>query len=106
MKVHRVLIVLLAFFLVSGLPGMDAEMSQAAENSWGLLEIHTVLPFDAIPAIFEPEFVDAEKAGVSDESPMIGVSLNGEQRAYSMILLNHHEIVNDEVGGEPIATTW
>ncbi len=69
-------------------------------------EIHTVLPVDAIPAIFDPNFVAAELADVSDNAPMIGVSLNGEHHAYSMYLLNGHEIVNDTVGNEPIATTW
>jgi hypothetical protein len=69
-------------------------------------EIHTVLPFDAIPAISDPEFVSAEEADVHSNSPMIGVSINGEQHAYSMIMLNGHEIVNDVVGGKPIATTW
>ena len=108
MKVPRTLhaTTLLALFLVFGLPGRDADMSHAAENRSDLLDIHTVLPFDAIPAIFEPEFVDAGEADVRGDSPMIGVSLNGEQHAYSMVLLNHHEIVNDRVGGEPIATTW
>jgi hypothetical protein len=69
-------------------------------------EIHTVLPFDGIPAIFEPLFVSAEDADVDPSSPMIGIDLNGEQHAYSSIMLNHHEIVNDVVGGIPIATTW
>lgn len=70
------------------------------------LPIHTVLPFDAIPAIFSPKFLSAEDANVHDGSPMIGVSLGGEQHAYSMVLLNEHEIVNDVVGGRSIASTW
>jgi hypothetical protein len=69
-------------------------------------EIHTVLPRDAIPAIFAPEFVSSDKADVHKTAPMIGVSLHGEQHAYSMYLLNRHEIVNDVVGGEPIGSTW
>ena len=69
-------------------------------------EIHTVLPFDGIPAIFDPKFVSAENADIDPSSPMIGVDLNGEQHAYSSSILNHHEIVNDVVGGKPIATTW
>jgi hypothetical protein len=69
-------------------------------------EIHTVLPFDGIPAVFEPTFVTADRAEVEATSPMIGVSINGEQHAYSSIMLNHHEIVNDVVGEVPIATTW
>ena len=69
-------------------------------------EIHTVLPIDAIPAIFSPEFVSAEEANVRDDSPMIGVSIGDEQHAYSMYMLNAHEIVNDYFGDKPIATTW
>lgn len=72
----------------------------------GKPEIHTVLPVDAIPAIFEPRFLPADAADVHDDSPMIGVSFGGEHRAYSMVLLNAHEIVNDEVGGRAIASTW
>ena len=69
-------------------------------------EIHTVLPIDAIPAIFSPSFLPADKAEVHNDSPMIGVSIGGEHHAYSMVLLNAHEIVNDTVGGRAIAATW
>ena len=68
--------------------------------------IHTVLPVDAIPAIFSPTFVDASAAEIDDDAPMIGVSIDGEHHAYSMLLLNAHEIVNDTVGGRAIASTW
>ena len=68
--------------------------------------ILTVLPYDAIPAILNPEFVPATKAKIAADSPVIGVSFNGESHAYSIYLLNGHEIVNDEVGGVKIATTW
>jgi hypothetical protein len=69
-------------------------------------EIHTVLPKDAIPAIFEPTFLPAGEAEVNDDSRMIGVSIGEEHHAYSMVLLNAHEIVNDVVGNSAIATTW
>ena len=75
-----------------------------AEN----LEIVTLLGFDAIPAILEPEFVDAARADewLEDDDLVIGVSVNGDSRAYSVPMLSAHEIVNDVVGGEPIAVTW
>ena len=69
-------------------------------------QILTALPYDAIPAILHPEFVSATKARIGDDSPVIGVSFNGDSHAYSIYLLNGHEIVNDEVGGVKIATTW
>ena len=33
-------------------------------------------------------------------------SIEGDARAYSVPLLSRHEIVNDVVGGKPIAVTW
>ena len=69
-------------------------------------EIRTLLPFDAIPAITDPQFVSAGAAKLEPDTPVIGVTFNGESHAYSLYLLNGHEIVNDVVGGMNIATTW
>ncbi len=68
--------------------------------------IKTLLPFDAIPAITKPQFVPADKAKLDADAPVICVTFNDESHAYSIYLLNGHEIVNDVVGGEKIATTW
>ena len=68
--------------------------------------IKTLLSFDAIPAITKPQFVPAAKAKLDADTPVIGVTFNDESHAYSIYLLNGHEIVNDVVGGEKIATTW
>ena len=68
--------------------------------------IRTLLPFDAIPAITDPQFVPANAAELEPDAPVIGVTFNGESHAYSLYLLNGHEIVNDVVGGQKIATTW
>ena len=68
--------------------------------------IITLLEFDAIPAITKPQFVPAAKAKLDADAPVIGVTFNGESHAYSLYLLNGHEIVNDVVGEQKIATTW
>ena len=68
-------------------------------------EIKYVLPSDAIPAIKNPEFVPADEAGLDDNEPVVGVTINGESRAYSVYLLNHHEIVNDKIGDNAFAVT-
>ena len=73
------------------------------------LEIVTLLPFDAIPAIDDPKFFpDLETANMfyTDDEYVLGVEIDGDARAYSVPLLSSHEIVNDVVGGEPIAVTW
>jgi hypothetical protein len=72
------------------------------------LDLVTLLGFDAIPAILDPEFItaiEADKQMDADEQ-VLGVSINGESRAYSIPMLSRHEIVNDVVGGVPIAVTW
>ena len=71
-------------------------------------EIITLLGYDGIPAILDPEFVDVDIADtwMDPDEPVLGVSINGDNRAYSIAMLSRHEIVNDVVGGEPIAVTW
>ena len=72
------------------------------------LEIVTLLGFDAIPAILNPELVTASEAEASmdRDEQVLGLSINGEHRAYSIRMLSRHEIVNDVVGGVPVAVTW
>ena len=80
----------------------------SAENSEDYSDdaIRTLLPFDAIPAITEPQFVSAGAAKLDPDAPVIGVTFKDESHAYSLYLLNGHEIVNDIVGGMNITTTW
>jgi hypothetical protein len=68
--------------------------------------LHVVLPRDAIPAIFDPEYEPVAKAGLADHELVIGIVGEREQRAYSTWQLDRHEIVNDMFEGRPIAVTW
>lgn len=94
------------------------------------LEIVTLLPFDAIPAVLDPVFISAEEADAElaellegrsrgdadaallavgsdpDDALVLGVSINGDSRAYYIPTLSRIEIVNDTVGGQPLAVTW
>ena len=94
------------------------------------LEIVTLLPFDAIPAVLDPVFISAEDADAKlaemlddrfqrnadqallkgelgpDDALVLGVSINGDSRAYYIPTLSRVEIVNDTVGGQPLAVTW
>ena len=73
------------------------------------LDIVTLLPFDGIPAIDNPHFFpDLETANMfyNEGELVLGVEIDGDARAYSVPLLSSHEIVNDVVGGKPIAVTW
>ena len=61
---------------------------------------------DAKPAIVEPVLVSAEDAIIAPGAKVIGVLLEGEARAYPVLILNNHQIVNDRVGGIPISASW
>ncbi len=62
---------------------------------------------DGIPAIDKPKFVSiAEIKNLGANEPVITVSVNGKARAYPLRILMWHEIVNDELGGEPITITY
>ncbi len=90
------------------LPLSNQNESEKSKAGGRTLEIVTLLSFDAIPAILEPRFVTSEEASKDYQSddPVLGVSIKGEHRAYSIKMLSRHEIVNDVVGGVPIAITW
>ena len=82
--------------------------SKSEAGQYDDLQIITLLPRDAIPAIDDPQFLTAEEANgaYDDDELVLGVEFNGDARAYSIPLLSSHEIVNDMVGGVKIAVTW
>ena len=83
-------------------------LTAGAEGEVRSVKLITLLPKDAIPAIFDPSFIDAEAANrqLVDTDLVIGVTVNGEHRAYGVAFLSAHEVVNDVVGGRAIAVTW
>ncbi len=65
-------------------------------------------PKDGIPAVDEPKFqsvADAD-AWLDDKEPVIVVRTANAARAYPVQILIWHEIVNDELGGIPLAVTF
>jgi hypothetical protein len=66
----------------------------------------TLLPYDAIFPVYNPEFDTADQVPLDDEELVIGITLNGESKAYSITVLRSREMVNDELGGLPILVTW
>ncbi|HZX24537.1 MAG TPA: DUF3179 domain-containing protein [Woeseiaceae bacterium] len=62
---------------------------------------------DCIPSIDEPRFVAADEAEfLSPADVVMGIEIDGDARAYPISILNFHEIVNDEIGGRPVAITY
>jgi hypothetical protein len=91
---------------------------RAATSSWNTnWQRHTVPydelrsggpPRDGIPSIDDPQLVNQEAAAdwLAGNEPVIALEVNGEARAYPLQILTWHEIVNDEIGGVPVAVTF
>lgn len=62
----------------------------------------------AFDAITEPNILSANKAGIAGSELVLGVTVNGESRAYPINQLTgpRREIINDTLGGTAIAATW
>jgi hypothetical protein len=65
-------------------------------------------PPDGIPPIDEPEFISVSEADewLTDEEPIVVLDIDGDVRAYPVQIMIWHEIVNDVVGGVPVAVTY
>ncbi|WP_350332966.1 DUF3179 domain-containing protein [Coralliovum pocilloporae] len=64
-------------------------------------------PRDGIPSIDDPRFVSAtSEQTVQPKEPVIRLEINGDVRAYPLRIMTWHEIVNDTVGGVPVAVTY
>ena len=64
-------------------------------------------PRDGIPALSSPEMLAADEADyLRDTDQVLGISINGEARAYPTRILVWHEIANDTIGGQPVAVTF
>ena len=83
--------------------GTAAPGRSASDRPRGAAEI---VPRGTIAAIVEPSFVSASEAKLPDDAWILAVEVDGDARAYDLNLLNRHEIVNDVVGGMPIAAVW
>lgn len=71
-------------------------------------ELRAAAAPDEIRAIDRPLFdtPSQAKALLPPSSLVIGLERGGQSHAYPIDLLSLHEVVNDLVGGEPVAVTW
>lgn len=65
---------------------------------------------DAFPVFDNPPMLTAARAEangvVFPRDAVIGVSRNGEARAYPISIMGFHELGNDTIAGVPIAVSW
>lgn len=53
-----------------------------------------------------PAFTDQGSAQVDSDDKVLAIAMNGEARAYPIRTMGYHHIVNDIVGGTPLAVTY
>ena len=90
-------------FLTPYLGGKTSDDFDLTELEWG-----GVVP-DGIPPLENPAHAPADDPlaeYLEDDERVIGVSINGEHRAYPLRIINAHELANDVLGGEPLSLTW
>jgi Protein of unknown function (DUF3179)/HEAT repeats len=62
---------------------------------------------DGIPALINPKHIKpAEATYLTPQELVFGVSINGDNRAYPLRILDWHEMFNDVVGGKPITLSY
>jgi hypothetical protein len=81
-----------------------------------IVPIGRSMPRDGLPTLDHPpvivasELPEGEKLSgirkMTSSTRVIGVSINGQARAYPLWILNWHELVNDTLGGLPILVTY
>ncbi|MCH7808065.1 MAG: DUF3179 domain-containing protein [Planctomycetes bacterium] len=102
--------------------GPESEWYDFTGSPIAAAELQFGIGKDAIRAIDDPLFVAPDdprlmergrrryRSGggpkTSDDIKVIGVVVDGDARAYPTTLLNHHELVNDRVGGKPVTVGW
>lgn len=102
----------------NGKPLLDDAPIRPYESYWKTdFTLHTVnygeilsggVPRDGIPPIDNPQFVtvaDAEN-WLKDQEPIFVLRHNGETKGYPLQIMTWHEVVNDEIAGEPVAVTF
>jgi len=106
--------------LPAGEPEMLGEFSEFGDEIMVTRGVRHTVPLDeifwgcprvdCIPSIDNPRYLTVEEAEekgeVLDNTILIGVVRKGEARAYPLNILNWHEIVNDEIQGDPILITY
>ena len=75
--------------------------ARVEEIVWGGVHV------DGIPALDKPKMVTPNEADyLVPKERVFGVSINGDIRAYPARFLDWHEMLNDVIGGEPVALAY
>lgn len=91
--------------------GKDAEWFDVTKALINPARFQYGIGKDTIPSIDKPEFARIgdprlAEAGINDDTIVIGFEHNGVAKAYPIMILDRHEVVNDNFKGTPFAVCW
>ncbi len=81
-------------------------LSACTSNQYEFKDYKQLLARGEISAITNPDYVTADNAVLNKNSYVLGVVVKGQARAYSLNILNNHEVVNDTIGDFAYAAVW
>jgi hypothetical protein len=65
-----------------------------------------LLERDQIEPVYDPQYTSSDQVDWPDGMLILGVEGTQTQKAYPITHLNQHEMVIDELDGEPILVSW
>ena len=65
-----------------------------------------ILERGRIASVDAPVYVTAAEAEIPADAWVLGAVIEGQAIAYSVNLLNSHEVVNDKIGDTAFAAVW
>ncbi|WP_169656715.1 DUF3179 domain-containing (seleno)protein [Flammeovirga aprica] len=89
--------------------GVKSEWTTNVDNSSiSLYEYENLVPKDAFQSIDHPRFYNEENAKeeYKEEANVVVVAAGREFKAYPLDFLMFHQVINDRIGGMPIAITY
>lgn len=91
-------------------PGLPSDTSDCNASDWTVACSQVVdggPGQDGIPSIDEPKFSTVSEIDFLDDDELVlGIKVGNTVKAYPNVILYYHEIVNDIVGGKPLAITY
>ncbi|QZY29124.1 DUF3179 domain-containing protein [Nocardioides coralli] len=91
--------------------GQPSEAGESAATPEPLIDTDDLIsggpPPDGIPPIDAPKFQPVDEVDwLVDDDPVLSLQIEDEAKAYPLQVMTWHEIVNDTVGGVPVAVTY
>lgn len=97
---------------VLGINLFNSRNSNTSRQDQGIIPLNEPriipdVPKDAIPPLYSPKYISAAEAvWLRPNDLILGYENNGDARAYPLLILNWHEIVNDNIGAKDVLVTY